>query len=120
MLFVRAEMAKSLRSIRQGAAQSQLKGRSDCFRDQTSSPPEFVHVLIMTWLLARTIEVFVKLKKPFERKSWHVAILLLSARRQLNRTQRWRTLLHAALGGSGPPACRASIDSPAAPRSLCK
>jgi hypothetical protein len=69
MLAVRAEMAKNLRSIRQDAPQSQLKARSDCFSDQSSSPPEFVHVLIMTWLLARTIEVFVELKKPFERKS---------------------------------------------------
>jgi len=66
MLFVRAEMAKNLRPIRQDAPQSQSKARCDCFRDQSSSPPEFVHILIMTWLLARTIEVFVKLKKPFE------------------------------------------------------
>src|SRR5258707_2982849 len=100
MLGVRAEMAKNLRSIRQDAPQSQLKARSDCFSDQSWSPPEFVHVLMMTWLLARTIEVFVKLKKPFERKSWHAAILLLRARRQLNRTQRWRTCFTRGVGAT--------------------
>src|SRR5258708_4801789 len=78
MLVVWAEMAKNLRSIRQDAPPSQLKARSDCCSNQSSSPPEFVHVLIMTWRLARTVEVFVKLKKPFERKSWHVPILLVS------------------------------------------